>query len=100
MTLPVTDRPEFKKPGWPILFLIMVAGGLLSYFTQGWIQGQFVPACKLNDAFFNWTQSLNLFVGSHEPLANAMMIFYSTVGDAIVLFLIVFAIVKSSIRPL
>ncbi|MBU6446515.1 MAG: hypothetical protein KGQ49_03865, partial [Verrucomicrobia bacterium] len=41
----------------------------------------------------------NTYVANHPPFSNVMIIFYSLVGDALVLFLIGAAIAKSSIRP-
>jgi hypothetical protein len=100
MTTPFLDsKYPYSKPAWPILFLIIVAGGLISTLTEHLIGDRIPPTCKIGDFLQHWTSGLNDFVSSREWIGDALIIFYSILGDAIVLILIVCAIVKSSIRP-
>lgn len=100
MTTPAIDTQYPKpKPAWPLLFLIIVAGALISLFSEHWIGERIPPVCKIGDALQHWTAPLNNFVNSYEGVGNLLIIIYSIFGDAIVLVLIACAIVQSSIRP-
>jgi hypothetical protein len=100
MTIPSTDThyPK-KKPAWPLLFMIMIAGMLLGHMTETWIGERVAPTCKIDDLLQQSTTGLNAYLHSTEWLADVFMIVYSILGDAIVLVLIICAIVQSSIRP-
>ncbi len=100
MTIPSTDSGYPQKPAWPVLFLIMVAGILISLLTQNLIGKVVPPECNIQDALQTWVAPLNGFVASHENLGNLLIILYSIFGDAIVLVLIGCAIVQSSIRAI
>lgn len=100
MTVPSTDSKYPQKPAWPILFIIILAGCILSVLTQNWIGAVSAPLCKIHDALQHLLAPLNAYVAHHDQLSNVLIILYSVFGDAIVLFLICCAIIHSSIRPI
>lgn len=100
MTTPSHDWKNRAKPAWPILFIVLIVGMVLSIFTQHAI-GEKTPAiCTIGDSLQEWTAPLHAYVSEHPMLASALMVFYSIVGDAIVLIMVVCAIVQSSVRPI
>jgi len=99
MTIPSTDTNYPQKPAWPLLFLIMFAGILISLFSEHLIGDKIPPTCHIGDALQDLLSPLNIYVSSREAVGNLLIILYSIFGDAIVLILIACAIVKSSIRP-
>lgn len=100
MTIPSTDTKYPQKPAWPILFIIIVAGCILSLLTENWIGSVEAPKCKIQDALQHLLAPLNTYVADHDLVSKTLIVLYSIFGDAIVLVLICCAIVQSSIRPI
>lgn len=100
MTTPAIDpKDHARKPAWPLLFIILVAGAFIGGLTEHMIGERVPPDCKIGDLLQAWTAPLNSYVQSYHWLGDTLIIIYSLTGDAIVLTLIACAIVQSSIRP-
>jgi len=99
MTIPSTDSRYPRKPAWPLLALIMLGGIFLSLQTEHWVGDKPSPVCLIHDALQSLLVPINAYVSAHATLADILMVVYSTLGDAVVLTLIICAIVKRSVRP-
>lgn len=100
MTTPATDTRYRIKPAWPLLFVILIAGLFLGYLTEGWVGEKPSPDCFIRDELQMWLAPLNSYVAANESLSNILMILYSIVGDAAVLILVAFSVIRTSIRPI
>jgi len=97
-TLFYDENKQQDKAPWYLLLLIMVTGTIFYFLSQSAIGG-FVPSpCLIGDKLQNWTAGINHYLGSHDRVADAAIIFYSAIGDIYVLFFFIYAFWKRSIR--
>jgi hypothetical protein len=99
MRLPFSIQPPAKAP-WYWLLLFIASMSALYMTTQFWIGALPVPECGLGDRLQLWTAGVNSFLHENRFWANGAIILYASIGDAIVLFLVISSFVQKSVRPI